>query len=170
MWSVLFLTLTYGELPWVALTLAGTFSLYGLLRKTAPLGSLEGLTMETLLLFPVATGFLIWIETQGRGAFLHVGPKESWLLGLAGLATAIPLLLFAAGARRLTMTTLGMLQYIAPSLQFTLGVLLYGEALSPAKLTGFVLIWVALLVYTLESVWAGRQRKGEATARPTGPE
>lgn len=157
--GVAYLTFSYGEPPWIALVLAGSFGLYGLLRKTASLGSLQGLTLETLLLFPVAVGYLSWVEAQGTGAFGHSGVFLDFLLALAGLATAIPLLLFAEAARRLTLSTLGVLQYIAPSLQFAIGVLVYHEPLSREKFVAFALIWAALAIYSLE----GRlnSRRGE---------
>ena len=151
--GVLYLTFQYGALPWSALALASSFGLYGLLRKTASIGSLEGFTLETLLLFVPAVGYLIFREAQGGAAFGHAGAGIELLLVGAGVMTAIPLLLFGAGARRLTLTSLGILQYIAPTLQFLLGVLVYGESLTPQRLIGFVLIWLALAVYTAEGIW-----------------
>jgi chloramphenicol-sensitive protein RarD len=148
--GVLYLTVQHGSPPWIALGLASTFGLYGLLRKTATLGSLEGLTLETILLLVPALGFLLYRESAG-GAFIHAGLATTVLLVLAGVATSAPLLLFAAGARRVTLTTLGILQYIAPTLQFALGVLVYGEPLTTQRLVGFCVIWLALLVYTAES-------------------
>ena len=121
--GVLVLTVSYGAVPWLALTLAGTFGLYGLLRKTATLNSLEGLTMETLILFVPALAFLLYQEFIGVGTFAHTGLTTMLLLAAAGAVTAMPLLLFAAGARRITMTSLGILQYIAPTLQLLLGIL-----------------------------------------------
>ena len=160
--GVLWLTLQAGRLPWVALVLAATFGIYGLLRKIATLGALEGLTLETLLLAPFALGLLLWWAWHGQGALvLGFGsgnaPTMGWLL-LAGPLTAIPLLLFAAGARRIPMATLGILQYISPSLQMGLGVWLYGEAFDPARAIGFYLIWLALVVYSLDSLWNGRKQ------------
>lgn len=150
--GVLYLTLTYRALPWIALTLACSFGFYGLLRKTASLNSLEGLTLETLLLFPPALAYLLYLEWTGSAAFAHAGPSTTALLALAGLATALPLLLFAAGARRITLTTLGLLQYTAPTLQFLIGVFVYDEALTPARLIGFCLIWLALFLYSAEGI------------------
>lgn len=160
--GVLYLTFTYGSLPWIALTLAGTFGIYGLIRKTAALGSLDGLALETLLLSVPALAYLIVVETNGGGAFGHSDTITTLLLICSGAVTSVPLVLFAAGARRITMITLGVLQYIAPSLQFLLGAFLYGEALNPQRLTGFGLIWLALAVYTFEGV----RRSRTATARP----
>ncbi len=159
--GVAYLTFGYGEPPWIALVLAGSFGLYGLLRKTASLGSLQGLTLETFLLFPVAVGYLTWAELQGVGAFGHLGFGLDLLMVMAGLATAIPLLLFAEAARRLTLSTLGVLQYIAPSLQFALGVFVYHEPLSQEKLIAFGLIWAALAVYSVEGWMNSRRGKSE---------
>lgn len=156
--GVLWLTLQAGRLPWVALVLAATFGIYGLLRKLATLGALEGLTLETLLLFPLALGLLAWWAWHGQGALVQGDPTTlGWLL-LAGPVTAIPLLLFAAGARRIPMATLGILQYISPSLQMLLGVWLYGEAFEPARAIGFYLIWTALLLYSVDSFWQSRKQ------------
>jgi chloramphenicol-sensitive protein RarD len=156
--GVLWLTLQAGQLPWVALVLAATFGVYGLLRKVAALGALEGLTLETLLLAPFALGLLAWWAWQGQGVLVQGdAPTLGWLL-LAGPLTAIPLLLFAAGARRIPLGTLGILQYISPSLQMLLGVWLYGEAFEPARAVGFYLIWLALVVYSLDSLWNSRKQ------------
>jgi chloramphenicol-sensitive protein RarD len=156
--GVLWLTLQAGRLPWVALLLAITFGIYGLLRKLAKLGALEGLTLETLLLSPFAVGLLAWWAWHGQGALVQGdAPTLGWLL-LAGPLTAIPLLLFAAGARRLPMATLGILQYISPSLQMLLGVWLYGEAFEAARAIGFYLIWLALVLYSADSLWNARKQ------------
>ncbi|MBC8160344.1 MAG: EamA family transporter RarD [Roseiflexaceae bacterium] len=154
--AVIYLTVQYGTLPWISLTLAFSFGLYGLLRKTAKLDSLEGFSLETLLLFVPALGFLLLREQQGQGAFLHTSLQDNLLLMGSGIATAVPLLLFAGGARRIRLSTLGLLQYIAPTLQFLLGVLVYGEALSSARLFGFVMIWLALVIYSAEGLWQNR--------------
>jgi chloramphenicol-sensitive protein RarD len=155
--GVLYLTISLGALPWIALVLATTFGIYGLLRKTAALNSLEGLTLETLVLFPAALAYLLFLESQQRAAFAHAALPTTLLLAGAGVATAIPLLLFAAGARRITMTTLGLLQYIAPTLQFLIGVFIYHEQVSTARLIGFGLIWLALGLYSAES-WLKSRR------------
>jgi chloramphenicol-sensitive protein RarD len=150
--GVVWLTLQAGRLPWIALVLAATFGIYGLLRKVATLGALEGLTLETLLLAPFAVGMLAWWTWHGQGALVqgNVGTL-GWLL-LGGPLTAIPLLLFAAGARRIPMATLGILQYISPSLQMLLGVWMYGEVFDPARAMGFYLIWLALVVYSIDGL------------------
>lgn len=156
--GVIWLTLQAGRLPWVALLLAGTFGIYGLLRKVAKLGALEGLALETLMLAPFALGLMVWWAWHGQGALVQGKPGTiGWLL-LAGPLTAIPLLLFAAGARRIPMATLGLLQYISPSLQMLLGVCLYGEPFAPGRAIGFYLIWVALGLYSAEGLWNARQQ------------
>jgi len=150
--GVLYLTLSYGSVPWIAFTLAISFGLYGLLRKTATLNSLEGLTLETLLLFIPALAYLSYQEWSGSAALGHVDITTTLLLIGAGVVTAFPMLLFAAGARRITLISLGILQYIAPTLQFLLGVLVYGEPLNMSRLLGFSLIWLALCIYTADGV------------------
>ncbi|MBI5257938.1 MAG: EamA family transporter RarD [Burkholderiales bacterium] len=150
--GVLWLTVAAGQLPWVALVLAGSFGLYGLLRKTATLGALEGLTLETLLLAPLTVGALLWFVASGHGAFAQGNlVMDGWLL-LAGPVTAVPLLLFAAGARRVSMATLGLLQYLGPSISFLLGVFVYHEPFDPTRGIGFGLIWAALVLYSGEGL------------------
>jgi chloramphenicol-sensitive protein RarD len=161
--GVLWLALQTAHFPWVALVLALSFGFYGLMRKVAPLGALEGLALETMMLAPIGAVALGFWTLSGQGVLAQGNMTElSWLV-LAGPLTAIPLLLFAAGARRIPMTTMGILQYISPTLQFGLGIWAFNEPLQPARLFGFVLIWIALLIYTLESWWV-RQR---AMASPT---
>lgn len=155
--GVLWLTVQAGRLPWIALVLALTFGFYGLLRKVAVLGALEGLTLETVLLAPLTLAVLGAWAWQGQGALVQGDAATLGWLALAGPVTAVPLLLFAAGARRIPLATMGILQYISPSLQFALGVWLFHEAFDPARLAGFVLIWAALLVYTLEGWWVRRR-------------
>ncbi len=157
--GVLWLTVQGGRLPWVALTLALTFALYGLLRKLAPLGALEGLSLETLLLAPLAMLALGWMTWQGQGVMArHDTALLAWLMA-AGPVTAIPLLLFAAGARRIPLSMMGILQYIAPSILVLLGVWLYGEPFAGPRVLGFVLIWTALALYTAEGWWASQALK-----------
>lgn len=151
--GVAWLTWQTGSLPWIGLTLALTFGTYGLLRKTAALGALEGLSLETFVLFPVAFVYLAWLTLQGGNAFLTTTGSTRWLLVAAGPITAIPLLMFAAGARRIPLSLLGLLQYIGPSLQLMLGVWLYHEPFGSARLIGFALIWAGLALYSLESLW-----------------
>lgn len=155
--GVVWLTWEAGRAPWIALALAATFGLYGLLRKIAPLGALEGLSLETLLIVPLAIGYLLWLTTQHPSALqTQPGITVFWLLA-SGPVTAIPLLLFAAGARRISMANLGFLQYIAPSLQFAAGTLLYNERMTGGRFAGFVIIWIALALYTAESIWSQRR-------------
>ncbi|CAM3395529.1 EamA family transporter RarD [Paracidovorax anthurii] len=155
--GVVWLTVQAGRLPWIALVLAGTFGFYGLLRKTAALGALEGLALETALLAPLAVGGLAWLSLTGQAAWVHADAATLGWLVAAGPITAVPLLLFAAGARRIPLATMGVLQYIAPSLQLGLGVWLFGETVQPARAAGFALIWGALLLYTLEGAWRRRR-------------
>ncbi|MEL4180927.1 EamA family transporter RarD [Roseateles sp. PN1] len=156
--GVLWLAVQTGHMPWVALTLALSFGVYGLMRKVASLGALEGLALETMLLAPIAAVALGWMSWQGHSALAEGNASTlGWLL-FAGPLTAVPLLLFAAGARRIPMSTLGLLQYISPSLQFLLGVFLFNEGLQPTRLIGFALIWAALLVYSAEGLWVSKAR------------
>jgi len=156
--GVLWLTWQAGQLPWIALLLAGTFGAYGLLRKTAALAALEGLSFETLLLFPVAAIYVGWLTMDGSNAFLTT-PSDAtrWLLAAAGPITAIPLLLFAAGARRIPLSVLGMLQYIGPTIQMLLGLVVFHETFTPARLAGFIVIWSALGLYVAEGLWTSRR-------------
>jgi chloramphenicol-sensitive protein RarD len=160
--GVLYMTANAGVLPWVALTLAFSFSGYALLRKVGELDSFQGLTLETLVLTVPSLAYLFFLEAHGGGQFIHGGWWPTLLLLGAGGITAAPLLLFAAGARRISLSTLGILQYTSPSIQFLLAVFLYGEALTPVRMVGFGLIWCALMIYALEGVVV-RQR--QATLR-----
>jgi len=157
--GVIYLTLTYGSLPWIALSLAFTFGFYGLVKKTAPLGSLYGLTLETGLVFLPALGYLLFVENTGQGAFGHSNLVSVLLMVGAGAVTTIPLLMFASAARRIPLTMIGILQYIAPTLQFLLGVLIYKEAFTTAKLVGFSLVWIALISLWAEGILAHRAQK-----------
>ncbi len=150
--GVLGLGLHLGRPPWISLTVAFSFAFYGLLRKIAPVGPLVGLTVETLLLLPLAGGYLVVRVAQGQAAFLAGHPALDLLLLMAGPVTAIPLLWFAAAARRLPLSTLGFLQYISPTLQFLLAVAVYGEAFDRGKLLAFATIWTALALFAVHSV------------------
>ncbi len=150
--GVLYLTFVYGALPWIALILAFTFGSYGLVKKMGPLGSMDGLALETALLLLPALVYLVHAEHVNQAAFLHIGLLENGLLIGAGLMTTIPLLLFAAAARRIPLSLIGMTQYIAPTLQFLIGVLIYEEPLSGSRLMGFGLVWLALLIFVIEGV------------------
>jgi len=142
---------------WISLTLATTFALYGFVRKVAPVDALEGLSIETTMLAPIALGWLIWVGQAGTGGFGRFGITVDVMLALGGAITAIPLLLFTAAARRLPYSTLGFLQYIAPSLQFLLAVLAFGEPLTTAHIICFGAIWTALVIFTLDG-WRGLVR------------
>jgi chloramphenicol-sensitive protein RarD len=155
--GVAYLTIDYGRLPWVALGLAGSFAFYALLKKTATLPALEGLFLETTFLAIPLTIYLFVLDQSGQGTFGMGNWQTSLLLILGGPLTALPLLLFSAGAKRVSMTLLGILQYIAPTMQFVIGIALYHEPFSQSQLVGFAFIWVALLLFTLEST-AERRR------------
>jgi len=156
--GVVYLTYHYGHFPWIALTLAFTFGMYGLLRKTAPLTSLPGLSLEMMLLFVPAVVFLVSLEIRGSGHFGHYSVPTDILLIITGVATAMPLLLFAYGAKRIRLATIGILQYIAPTLQFLIGVFVYNEVFTTARFVGFCFIWVALGLYTVEGFIYRRNR------------
>ncbi|MFC5460127.1 EamA family transporter RarD [Massilia niabensis] len=152
--GVAWLTWQSGSVPWIALFLAASFGAYGLLRKTAALGALEGLSFETMLLFPVAAGYVAWLTLHGDNAFLNTASESTrWLLVASGPITAIPLLLFASGARQIPLSILGLLQYLAPTIQFLLGVWLFKEAFSADRLVGFAMIWAALALYACEGLF-----------------
>ena len=155
--GVLWLTVNTGSLPWVALVLACSFALYGLIRKTATLGALEGLTLETLMLAPVVLPALAWVSLASNGALSRGDwSLNGWLL-LSGPLTALPLLLFGAAARRLSLATVGLVQYLSPSLQFGLGVGVFHEPMQLRRLAGFVLIWAGLAVYSADAWRRSRQ-------------
>jgi chloramphenicol-sensitive protein RarD len=154
--GVLYLTFVYGSLPWIALSLAFTFGLYGLVKKTAPLGSLYGLTLETGLLFLPALAYLLYVNATGSGAFLHSSPSANWLMVGAGLVTIVPLLMFSSAARQIPLSLVGILQYITPSMQFLLGVLVYREAFSSHQLLGFGIVWLGLIIFWAEGFFAHR--------------
>ncbi len=159
--GVVWLTVQAGHLPWIGLALAISFGTYGLLRKTSALGALEGLSLETALLFPFAFAWLAWLNWQGHNSFIASGTDIKLLLLISGPITAIPLLLFAAGARRIPMTTLGLLQYISPLVQLLLGVWLYREPFDSGRLFGFIAIWAALFVYSAEGLWVNFRASGD---------
>jgi chloramphenicol-sensitive protein RarD len=161
--GVAWLTWHAGALPWIGLTLALSFAAYGLLRKTASLGAAEGLALETALLAPLALAYLAWLGAGGHSAFVDGSASTRWLLAASGPVTALPLLAFAAGARRIPFSMLGLLQYIAPTLQLVLGVWLYREPFDPGKALGFAAIWLALAIYSAEGLWRTWRRESKAT-------
>jgi chloramphenicol-sensitive protein RarD len=152
--GVLLLTIQYGRFPWVALILALTFGSYGLFRKIVTVDSLTGLTVETLILGPLALAYLLYVSWHGNGAFLTMGAQTTFLILLAGVVTAVPLLLFASAARRLRLATIGFLQYITPTMHFLLAVLLYKEPFTQAHLASFLFIWGGLCCYSYDA-WRG---------------
>ena len=148
--AVAVLTWDYGRPPWIALVLAFSFGTYGLAKKTAGVGAIESLALETALIAPFALCFLAWLGTTGGAHFGSEGAGHVLLLMSSGVVTAIPLLLFSGAATRLTMTSLGLLQYLAPVLQFALGITVLGEQMPAGRWIGFVLVWLALSVFTWE--------------------
>ncbi|KAF0697576.1 Aste57867_11739 [Aphanomyces stellatus] len=159
--GVLILSISYGKFPWISLSLALTFAGYGFVKKRAPLSSMQGLTMETAILFLPALVYLVVVEVRGTGAFLHVDAVSNVLIVGGGLVTVIPLLLFSSAAKQIPLTTLGLLQYTNPILQFLCGVVIYHEPFSTTKLIGFVFVWVALMVFVAEGFYDMRQTKAE---------
>lgn len=160
--GVAWLTWQAGQLPWIGLTLAASFGLYGLMRKTAPLGALEGLAVETLLLSVPAAALLAWWIAAGHSRVVGAGAATWGWIVLSGPLTAFTLVLFAAGARRLPLATVGLMQYISPTIQLALGIWVFHEPFSAARLAGFVLIWAGLAVYSLD----GWRRASRAAAAP----
>lgn len=155
--GVLMLLVRVGHIPWVALSLAFTWTSYGLLKKKSALGPIAGLTVETLLLFPVAAALLLWWHHTGEGALGRIDARTHAFVLSAGVVTAVPLVLFARGAQRIRLTTLGLLQYLAPTTQFLLGLFLYREPFDAARLQAFGLIWIGLMVYTADAFWTQRR-------------
>lgn len=156
--GVIYLTLQYGALPWIALALAFSFGMYGLIKKIAPLGSVDSLFVETGIIFLPALLYLLFSESQGAGAFAHQGWQITILLMFSGVVTALPLLLFGRAARAIPLSLLGILQYIAPTVQFLLGIFLYQEPFSTTRLVGFAMIWTALLIFSIEGYLNRRKR------------
>jgi chloramphenicol-sensitive protein RarD len=165
--AVVVLTVDYGRPPWIALGLAGSFATYGLLKKQVGprVGALQSLAVETAVISLPALGFLVALEVQGEGQLGHSGVGHGMLLASAGVVTAVPLLFFAAAARRVPLSVLGLLQYLTPVLQFLLGVLLYDEPMPASRLVGFALIWAALALLTFDSL-RHRRRTARAEREP----
>jgi len=164
--GVITLTIRYGSIPWTALILASTFGSYGLLRKIVKTEALPGLTVETIVLAPAAAAYLFYVGWMGEGAFLKEGFKIDLLLISAGAVTAVPLLLFAAAARRLKLATIGFLQYITPTIQFLLAVLLFDEFFSSIHLISFIFIWIGLLFYSLDAWLALAAQRSMVMVKP----
>ncbi|GGD20715.1 EamA family transporter RarD [Nocardioides daphniae] len=150
--AVVVLTLDYGRPPWIALVLAVSFATYGLAKKKADTGASESLTVETTLVAPFAIAYAVWLASTGEATFGHEGAGQAALLVVAGVLTAVPLVLFGAAATRMSLVSLGLLQYLAPILQFSIGVLVFREEMPAARWAGFLLVWVALVVFTTESI------------------
>jgi chloramphenicol-sensitive protein RarD len=153
--GVVYLAIDHGSLPWIALVLASTFGTYGLIKKVAPLPSIHGLTIETGAVLIPAVIFLLFVQFNGTAAFGHASPLTTFLLALSGIITAIPLILFASGAPKVPLTTIGILQYIAPTIQFLIGVFIYDEPFTTGKLIGFSIVWIALIIFTVEGLTNG---------------
>lgn len=156
--AVLVIAIAGGHAPWLSLTLAGSFAVYGLLKKIVPLPAPASLTAEGLVLFLPAVGFLIWLQSTGTGTFTGNGTAHVLLLIGSGVVTVVPLLAFGAAARLLPLSTLGLLQYLTPVVQFVLGVWWGGEHMSGPRWIGFVLIWGALIIFSIDSLRAARRK------------
>jgi chloramphenicol-sensitive protein RarD len=156
--GVLYLTFIAGRTPWIALMVGSSFAFYGLIRKTVDIDALPGLAVETLLLAPFAGGFLVWCEIHGSAALGHDTALVNTLLLVGGVVTSVPLVLFAIGARQVPYSTMGVLQFLAPSLQLLCGLAVFGESLDPHRAMGFVLIWIGLLIYMANALWQARIR------------
>lgn len=156
--AVVALTVELGRPPWVALVLAFSFGSYGLAKKQANAGAVESLALETLVMAPVALGYLLFLGSRGDSTFGTSGTGHALLLVSTGIVTAIPLICFGAAATRVSMTTIGLLQYLAPTLQFALGVFFFDEAMPPIRLAGYCLVWVALVIFTYEAVTHRRRQ------------
>jgi chloramphenicol-sensitive protein RarD len=165
--AVVVLAVDYGRPPWIALILAFSFGTYGLLKKQVgvTVGAVQSLTVETAVLFVPALTYLVVLDAHGDGQLGHSGLGHGLLLASAGIATAVPLLFFASAARRIPLSTLGLLQYLAPVLQFLTGVLLYDEPMPPSRLVGFVLVWAALAVLTFDGIRQGHRTRRDARAQ-----
>ncbi len=150
--GVLWITWQTGKAPWLGLTLAVTFALYGLVRKVAPLPSLEGLALETIILTPIALGYLFHLASQGNLAFASVSTETQWLLAAAGPITCIPLLLFAAGVRRIPYSVVGIIQYTSPSIVFLIATFWFKEPFSLPLFIGFVIIWCSVALFAGDSI------------------
>lgn len=159
--AALYLTVAGGEFPWIAVSLALSFAFYGLVKKKvgATLDAMHSLTVETLVLAPVAVGVLLWLGAQGSTTFGSEGPWHTGLLVAAGVVTAVPLLLFAAAARRIPLVTIGLIQFMTPMLQLLIGVVVLGEHVSGALWVGFAIVWVALVLLSIDSLQHARRTR-----------
>jgi chloramphenicol-sensitive protein RarD len=158
-----YLTLVAGHAPWIALIVGSSFAIYGLIRKTVGIDALPGLAVETILLAPFAVAYLLWCEFQGSGTLGHASTPVNVLLLASGVVTSVPLFLFSYGARRVPYSTIGLIQFIAPSLQLACGILVFGEPFEAARATGFVLIWAGLAIHVAHALWRVRPPKPAPT-------
>jgi chloramphenicol-sensitive protein RarD len=157
--GVVVVSVAYKSFPWIAVSLAFSFGLYGLVKKRAPLNSLQGLTIETGILFIPALLYLLTLEAQGQGSFLHSDATSNLLMIGAGAVTTIPLLLFSSATQRIPLAMVGIIQYVTPTMQFLLGIFVYKENFTMEQLAGFGLVWVALILFTLEGLLARRTQQ-----------
>lgn len=165
--AVLFITVAMGVLPWIALTLASSFAMYGYVKKLANVEALESLTIEALILTPVALGFLIWLQFNGGNTFLQLGITHALWMASAGIVTAVPLLAFGVAIVRLPLTTLGMLQYIGPTIQFFAGIWILQEPMPTERFIGFVITWIALMILTFDAL---NNRRNVSKSLVTNPD
>lgn len=156
---MVYLTAVYGAVPWMALALAFSFGMYGLVKKVATLTALHGLMLETVVLLPAALAYLLYCQQTGQGAFINDGPISSMLLLFSGLVSMLPLLLFAFAAQRIPLSRLGFLQYITPTMQLLLGIWLYHEPFTRSSLAGFGAVWAALLIFAVDGLIARSPKK-----------
>jgi chloramphenicol-sensitive protein RarD len=164
--AVVVLTLDYGRPPWIALTLAVSFAVYGLVKKRAGVDGAQSLAVETAFLVVPAIAYLLWLGAQGEGTFTSEGTGHATLLAAGGIATAVPLVLFGIAAIRIPLATVGILQYLAPVLQWLIGVLVYGEAMPLTRLAGFALVWVALAIFAVDAVRTARSSSSAPVPAP----
>jgi chloramphenicol-sensitive protein RarD len=154
--GVAYLTFVTGRAPWIALMVGSSFAFYGLIRKTVSIDALPGLAIETILLTPFAAGYLLWAEVNGSGVLGHSGGMVTTLLLAGGVVTSVPLVLFAFGARLVPYSTIGVLQFIAPTMQLLCGLVVFGEPFESSRAAGFVLIWIGLVIYAVNALWRAR--------------
>ena len=157
--AVIVLTVMQGVLPWISLSLALTFALYGLIRKTVDVGPTQGFLVEVILIFPIALFYMIWLILNDQLAFGNTGSFDVFLLMCAGPATAVPLILYANGAKRLRLSTIGMMQYIAPTMIFLIGIFIFKEELKQPQVIAFILIWIALAIYSWSMFQTSNKQK-----------
>ncbi|MGW5046722.1 EamA family transporter RarD [Streptomyces griseoluteus] len=167
--AVVVLTVGYGRPPWISLCLAVSFATYGLVKKKVGLGGVESLAAETAIQFLPALAYLIWLSTRGDLTFATEGPAHATLLASTGIVTALPLVCFGAAAIRVPLSTLGLLQYLAPVFQFLLGILYFHEAMPPERWAGFALVWLALVLLTWDAMRSARRARVVAMSRRTDP-